>query len=223
MLEPPNNQYYFSLANISINSKVQNKESDNIVILSIHNVPTENNCRLMSETILFRNAILWDFFSEDYKEDLETDWYTIYNNEVSLLNLDKGFMKARKFIRLKLGIHIGGFIPFKTVSFKSREFVDWLHKNKRQYVTDVLAYKWRLWRRKGNTIFKLELEEYGYILRFEYFSSNTEGVFQIEQNANVLNGRVKKMKTTTLDKIFVRIDENNFKELEIFIRSFGER
>ena len=217
LLEHPQNQFYFLLANVVVSSKEPNKPKQTFITLSIHNISSDDKKCFKSKIIVFRGMLLWSLFLGEYKEYIEAGWCSLYNTGNTLLNLDKGFSKIRMFDKLKPRVYVEG-----SISFRTREFVEWLRKNKHIFDLEAFSTEWRPWRKNTLTNWKIYVRNENYKLRVGIFNPRTDSTFCINQNINVIKAYNKNLTSRILDKICVRIDEDSFNDFARFIASYDE-
>ena len=214
--ELPHCQFYFTLTNIAIYNKQNFTEEINLLVLSIHRVPTYFPMFIGTKVLLLRDKSIFDFFTMNYRMRSTNHHCESFIYGSCLMQINEGYMQVKNAERYNSKAYISRFLYFDI-----DKFVQLLKKDKNIFSVQLLLKKWKRWKKQAHRTFKLNIngKKHEMYLKFWLLFDN---YFLIDQSITLIKTQKKQFGSSITKKIVVRVNEDNLNELDNFIESFEQ-
>ena len=214
-IKPPSWQFYFSVSTVCVYNITNKKENSNFVILSVHEVQTGNAEVISSKIVAFHGRVHWDVFSEELEKLPGKNRNNSINGTMTFLDINRGFKN-----KTTLNKGSSKFYKKYFISFNTERFLKWLSNNKESYCRKNYVTTWKYWKKDRSVHLGIPLNTKKYFLQFKFVVENYHGVFLIKNILCLRGSRVSVFNSKITGGLFVRTNEDNFKELCSLIESF---
>ena len=214
-MKPISWHFYFGLSIVNLSNITNKKENANFVVLSIHEVQNDNAEVVSSKVFVFRERVLWNDFSEEIGYFPGKNPHNSRSSIIGFLGIDTGFKNTKLLPGRSFKFRKNNLVYFYT-----EKFVVWLRSKKERLHLEHCAMKWRFWRKDRSVSFSIHLDTQTHYLRASFIVVNYHGVFLIKDILCLKYGYKSGFSLETTDKLFVRVNEDNFKKLCHLIESF---
>ena len=213
----PIREYFFTIANISVYDRTDERKKTNFVVLSIHKISTEPSECIRTKILVLPITISTDDLFENYKEVTNKNCFDYCTHGTRSFDIHKGITRT-------IVSNIPGFKTYKDgfLSFKTENFLQILNKNTNEASEQIFSGEWKEWTKNKYPGLEIYLHHALYKLQLNFSAASLDGFFLINLSFSLLSFE-DNIDFALLDKTFVRVNKKEFEEVNVLIESFKEK